>query len=100
MKHMQAMKDIGAIMKGIKKMKKKVQADLDKMKGKRAQHWNELGYKCNRNQWHKLEEKRAEEAKTANAIAEGAIAMDNELRISRLEAKGNSLGFVRHMSWN
>ena len=100
MKHMQAMKDIGAIIKGIKKLKKIPEADLDKMKEKRAQHWNHFGYKCNRNQWHKLEEKRAEEAKTAKANEDEAIAMDNELRISRLEAKADFLGFFRHMSWN
>ena len=99
MKHMQAMKDIDVIIKGLKKEKKIVEADLEKMKEKRAQHWDHFGYKCNRSQWHKMEEQRVEEELTADAIEKEAIAMKNRLRIRRIETSRDVFGFFHHSAW-
>ncbi len=90
---MQATKDIDVIIKGLKKEKKIVEAALEKIKEKRAQHWDHFGYKCNRSQWHKMEEQRVEEELTANAIEEEAIALENELRISRIETRKDVFWF-------
>ena len=63
MKDMQAMKDVANAMKAIKGIKKKVQADEEKIKEKRGKHWDRLGYLLMRYQWFKTEEKKAEKAK-------------------------------------
>ena len=97
---MQAMKDIDVIIKDLKKERKRVEVALEKIKEKRAKHWNKLGYRFNRHQFHNMEEQRVEDELTAKAIKEEAIALDNELRISRIEAKADFLDLFRHMSWN
>ena len=93
MKHMQAMKDIDVIIKDLKKERKRVEVALEKIKEKRAKHWNKLGYRFNRHQFHNMEEQRVEEELTAKAIEEEAIALDNRLRISRFETRAEFLGF-------
>ena len=63
MKDMQATKDVAKAMKAIKGIKKKVQADEEKIKEKRGKHWDRLGYLLMRYTWFKIEEKKAEKAK-------------------------------------
>ena len=96
---MQAMKDIDVIIKGLKKEKKMVEVALEKIKEKRLQHWDHFGYKLNRSKWHKMEEQRVEEELTADAIEKEAIAMENELRIRRIETRRDVFGFFHHGAW-
>ena len=78
MKDMQAMKDVANAMKAIKGIKKKVQADEEKIKEKRGKHWDRLGYLLMRYTWFKIEEKKAEKAK----------------------ARSEFLGFYSGVAWN
>ena len=110
MKHMQAMKDINVIIKGLKKERKRVEVALEEMKEKRHQHWNELGWRCNLNQFRRMQEERREEDKTAKAIEEEArlrasrietraIEVEARLRTSRIETRDAFLGFFRDLAW-